>query len=118
MEPPTTPFDGPEEPESHHACVVYDPQTGQIHHVHEVINLPGAQAPNQAEMEQRALHHTPKYASTDLAVLVVPSTHLEREKFYRVDHEKRELAVEPVVSEYPLHSDAAASEYPSQSHDM
>jgi hypothetical protein len=87
-------FGGPEKPESHHACVVYDRQTGQIHHIHQVINLSGAKAPSQAEMEQRALHHTPKCASTDLVVLVVPSTHLERGKFYRVDHGKQALVVE------------------------
>jgi hypothetical protein len=89
-----TTFGGPEKPESHHACVVYDRQTGQIHHIHQVINLRGAKAPSQAEMEQRALQHTPKSASTDLAVLVVPPTHFVRGKTYHVDHGKQVLVVD------------------------
>jgi hypothetical protein len=88
---PTNTIGGTQKPESHYACVVYDRSTGQIHHIHQVINLPGARAPSKEEMEQRALHHTPKGAPTGLAVLVLSSTHVERGKSYRVDHGKQAL---------------------------
>jgi hypothetical protein len=85
---------GSEKPESHYVCIMYDQQTGRIHHIHQVINFPGAEAPSREEMEKNARLNAPKDAPTGLAVLLVPSQQLERGKSYRVDHAKQTLVVE------------------------
>src|SRR5947207_14412773 len=85
---------GTHEPESHYACIVYHQHTGGIHHVHQVINLPGAKAPSREEMKQSALRHSAEGASSDLAVLLVPGGEVERGKVYHVDHAKQALVAE------------------------
>ena|ERR1700737_449739 len=40
---------------SEHVCVVYNAQTGDIVHVHRVVNLRGAKTPEASEIEGRAL---------------------------------------------------------------
>jgi hypothetical protein len=70
------------------------PQTGTILHVHQIINLPGARAPNQEEMKQNALGHIGEGGPSGLAVLQVLPDHLDRNKSYRVDHAKQALVVE------------------------
>jgi hypothetical protein len=86
---------GAVEPQSQYAFVVYDRGTGAIHHIHQVVNLPGAEVPSREQMEQTALSYVPpqarERASAGLAVLSVPPHQLQRGKFYRVDHERQVL---------------------------
>ncbi|GGP81782.1 hypothetical protein [Streptomyces melanogenes] len=88
--------DGPVEPESRYVFVVYNRGSGAIHHIHQVVNLPGAEVRTREQMEQTALGYvspeTRERESADLAVLSVPHHQLERGKFYRVDHERQVLA--------------------------
>jgi hypothetical protein len=88
--------DGVVEPESQYVFVVYDRDTGAIQHIHQVVNLPGAQAPDREQMEKAALGYVPAKTreSADLAVLGVAPDQLQRGRFYRVDHERQ--ALEPV----------------------
>jgi hypothetical protein len=85
------------EPESQYTFVVYDKSTGRIHHVHQVINLPGANGPSREQMEQTALSYVPSNVERTpdaLAVLSVPPDLMERGKAYRVDHEGRALVMD------------------------
>jgi hypothetical protein len=87
--------DGLIEAESQYVFVVYEKDTGTIHHVHQVVNLSGAQVRERSQMEQTALSYVSpelrEKATTGLAVLSVPSHELERGRFYRVDHERQVL---------------------------
>ncbi|MBK3634113.1 hypothetical protein JHN52_14365 [Streptomyces sp. MBT97] len=88
--------DGSTEPASQYVFVVYDRGSGTIHHVHRVVNLPGAEAPSREQMEQAALSYVSprlrEQGAADLAVLNVPDHQLERGKSYRVDHERQMLS--------------------------
>jgi hypothetical protein len=83
------------EAESQYVFVVYDRDTGTIHHVHQAANLPGAQVRERSQMEQTALSYVSpelrEKATTGLAVLSVPSHELERGRLYCVDHERQVL---------------------------
>jgi hypothetical protein len=87
--------DGAVEPASQYVFVVYDRGTGAIHHIHQVVNLPGAEVRGREQMEQTALSYVSpqarERASAGLAVLSVPPHQLQRGKFYRVDHERQVL---------------------------
>lgn len=83
-----------EDVDSHYACIVYDQETGGIHHVHHVINLVGAQAPTREERTQRARANAPSDRGSGLTVVVVGGDQLERGKSYRVDHIAKALVVE------------------------
>jgi hypothetical protein len=87
------------EVESHHACVVYDEKTGEIRHIHEVINLVGSDAPNHEQMMERARANTADEDAPGLAVLVLSGAELERGKAYRVDPKQQALVVDEDRSE-------------------
>jgi hypothetical protein len=59
---------GDAEISSEQVCVVYHAQTGDIFHVHRVVNLRGAKAPQASEIEARALElaHTLRPGSRPL----------------------------------------------------
>lgn len=86
---------GAVEPASQYVFVVYDRGTGAIHHIHQVVNLLGAEVRGQEQMEHAALSYVSpqgkERASASLAVLSVPPDQLQRGKFYRVDHERQVL---------------------------
>src|ERR1700733_13100826 len=79
---------------THRTCVVYDPQSGKIHHVHYVAVLPGAKSPTKQEIEERALAHAEKtsayfssqlaHFSSQLKVLHVPPQSLKPRSKHRV----------------------------------
>jgi hypothetical protein len=85
-------------PESQYTFVVYDKGTGKIHHIHQVINMPGAEVRGREEIERTALTYVPshvKQQTTDgLEVLSVPPDQMERRKSYRVDHQRGALVEE------------------------
>ncbi|MFK0046055.1 hypothetical protein ACIQU4_18455 [Streptomyces sp. NPDC090741] len=87
--------DGSVEPESQYVFVVYNRGSGVINHIHQVVNLPGAEVRDREQMEQTALSYVSPQVrereAADLAVLSVPHHQLERGKFYRVDHEQQVL---------------------------
>ena len=83
-----------EDVDSHYACIVYDQETGGIHHVHHVINLVGAEAPTHEEMTQRAHANAPSDRRSGLTVVVVEGDQIERGKSYRVDHTTKALVIE------------------------
>jgi len=85
---------GVQQPVSEYACVVYDPKTGEIRHVHLVVNLPGAEAPSREQMTENALRHAVRDDSSEMAVLHVVPSQLERGKLYRVDHANQSLVVD------------------------
>ena len=86
---------GATEPESQYTFVVYDKGTGKIHHIHQVINMPGAEVRGREEMERTALTYVPSHVkrqTTDaLAVLSVLPDQMERGKSFRVDHQRHAL---------------------------
>jgi hypothetical protein len=86
---------GAVEPESEYVFVVYDRGSGAIHHIHQVVNLPGAEDRGHEYMEQTALGYVSpevrEQKSVDLAVLSVSPRQLRRGTSYRVDHERQVL---------------------------
>jgi hypothetical protein len=88
---------GATEPESQYTFVVYDTGTGRIQHIHEVINMPGAEVRSREQMEQTALSYVPSHVkeqtTAGLAVLSVLPSEMERGKTYRVDHERQVLVM-------------------------
>jgi hypothetical protein len=86
---------GAVEPESQFVFIVYERDTGAVRHVHQVVNLPGAEARDREQMEQTALSYVSPQErdreSTGLTVLTVSPQELERGKVYRVDHERQVL---------------------------
>ena len=79
------------------SCVVYDSTTGQIHHQHHVLTLVGGREPAEDEIARDALQavksrHDPPKGS--LQVLHVRHDAMEKEKKYRVDVNKKELALD------------------------
>jgi hypothetical protein len=77
--------------------VLYDPATGDIHHVHHVISDPGADHPDDATMEKEAAHDAAKvkHRRTKLpaapAFLHVKPGSFQLSSIYKVDHQKRAL---------------------------
>jgi len=45
---------GTTQPESEYMFVVYDKGSGKIHHIHHVINMPGAEVKDRDQMERVA----------------------------------------------------------------
>jgi hypothetical protein len=77
-------------------CVVYD-ANGRIHHQHRVLTLVGGREPGEDEIAKDALRaaanrHKPPTGS--LHVLHVLHDAMEQGKRYRVDVQKKVLAVE------------------------
>ncbi|WP_420751449.1 hypothetical protein [Rhodococcus sp. O3] len=83
------------EPETEYVFFVYDKGDGTILHTHQVVNLPGAEAPSREQMEQTALSYVSpqarEQAEAGLAVLSVDPQQLKRGQSYRVDHERKTL---------------------------
>jgi hypothetical protein len=82
---------------AHHACVVYDPQSGKIHHIHQVAVLPGAESPTQHEIEERALSLARKispHVSTGLKALHVAPQSLKPRSRHRVNLENLTIVSE------------------------
>ena len=76
------------------SCVVYDSESGQIHHHHSVLTLVGGKEPTDDQIGHdalRALGRRPKAITGKPYVLHVAYNALEPGKRYRVDHTKRTL---------------------------
>lgn len=78
--------------ESHYACVVYDEKSGVIRHVHEVVNLVGAEVPSRDQMVDNARANSAHASGT--AVLIVPAEDIERGRPYRVDPVRQTLQID------------------------
>jgi len=76
-------------------CVVYDPHSGHIHHVHHAITLRGGREPAQREIEHAALSMARQRAGpeTPLAVLHVDHAELVPGTRYEVNIATRALVV-------------------------
>jgi len=86
---------GSEMPESVKTVIVYDAASGDIRHVHQVITMPGAVAPEQsvAERDAMLLAKEEGYESSGLSCLTVDAEKLNVQARYRVDV-KRGVLVE------------------------
>jgi hypothetical protein len=78
-------------------CVLYDPDSGHIRHVHKTIVLPGAKMPSASAIESSARsslngHHAkpPK-----VKALHVPEADLKSRSRFKVDPAKRKLVEMP-----------------------
>ncbi len=81
------------------ACVVYEPKTGDIRHVHRVVVLPGAEPPIKEEMKERALALAKKLGGDTtlrLEVLHVPPEAFKRGSKHKVDVKNLTLIAEPL----------------------
>lgn len=81
------------------ACVLYDPKTGDIRHVHRVAVLPGAESPTKQQVQERALALAKKLGRDGparLRVLHVSPESIKPGSKLRVDLKKQRLVSEPI----------------------
>jgi hypothetical protein len=70
------------------ACVVYDAETGEIIHTHQIVTLPGANPPTEEELKAEAIELASKITDrspSDIAILPVKEEELEPGVEYKVD---------------------------------
>ena len=74
-------------------CVLYEPSTGQIRHVHHVVTLVGADETPEKAIEERILKLAKETGtdSRELHLLHVHASELEPSRDYKVDTKKRRL---------------------------
>jgi len=89
---------GTTQPDSEYMFVVYDKGSGKIHHIHHVINMPGAEVKDRDQMERTALSYVSsrarEQATAGLSVLNILPQQLQRGRVHRVDHQRQVLVVE------------------------
>jgi hypothetical protein len=88
------------------ACVVFDTESGEIHHVHQVVTMEGAEATSDDEVKQRALsfarqrlesgtplpgEQTVRPVEGELDALQVDPSLVDRTRPQRVDPRSRRL---------------------------
>jgi hypothetical protein len=81
------------------SCVLYEADTGRIHHMHHVITLEGGQESTAREMEEHALNVVRQRGvdAANLQVLHVASDAIDPGMRYVVDPKRRSLVVKPEV---------------------
>jgi hypothetical protein len=74
-------------------CVLFDPDDGEIRHVHHAVTIEGAAVKSQEAVEARAreLARESGLGDKGLHALHVDASELELGQAYRVDPEKRRL---------------------------
>ena len=79
--------------ESQVSCVLYDPKSGQIRHVHTVVTMTGGERSTQAQVEKRAyaLAKGVIANSAKLKALHVDPATVQAGRRYRVDVKLRAL---------------------------
>jgi hypothetical protein len=86
-------------PSMQYACVVYDPVTGDVRHVHRVAVLHGAKGPATKEIEARALALAQRLSGGDpsrLKVLHVAPESLKPQMKHKIDPKSLKLVSEPI----------------------
>ena len=95
---PASPAGATVEVQSIKVCVVYDAQSGRIHHHHRVMTLKGGHEPSDAEMEETALFRVANRRSGHpggtLKVLHIAPDALAPMKRHRVDVAKKAVVGE------------------------
>lgn len=81
--------------ESSRACVVYDADTGHVHHIHQVVTFDGGREPNEAEIEAHALElaRRKERRAGRFKALHLPSESVRPHQLYAVDLKTRALVV-------------------------
>src|SRR5262245_13815151 len=84
--------------QSDKAWVVYDAQTGRIHHVHRVITLQGGVEPNPREIEDRvmAIADERGMPRAQVRMLAVSPAQLQPGARHRIDPTQGTLVSEPL----------------------
>jgi hypothetical protein len=79
--------------QAHRACVIFDPVSGRILHVHHDIALPGGRLVSESEAEEAAMAQLRKRGrhSTQLEALHVNPDELHSRVRYKVDPQHRVL---------------------------
>jgi hypothetical protein len=95
-------WNGPNRVVAHRYSVVYDDRTGQILHVHESRAIEGAEIPDDAKLEQRAIELAGRLskdrfdgAKRHLSVLTLDAAEVNQDVRMKVDVKKRELVTVP-----------------------
>lgn len=83
--------------QSSRACIVYDSDSGRIHHVHEVITFKGGREPTEDEIGADAMNIVRRkgHPTEKLGVLHLPSDKVPRKQAYAVDLRTMELVAKP-----------------------
>jgi hypothetical protein len=81
------------EPELHETCAVYDPRTGRIVHVHQMVRRPGVPALSKRDVEKRGAEVAAKLGHdvARLKTLRLEPGSFDRGKRYRIDVKSKRL---------------------------
>ncbi len=83
-------------------CVVYDAESGEVKHIHNVVALPGADIPAEDRIAERALtvaKRLREHESVDLRTLHVSPGAIKPLHKHRVDVTSGTLVSEPIRSQ-------------------
>ena len=77
------------------ACVVYDTDTGQVHHIRRVVTLKGGREPTEQENEARvmALLAAKGWKTSKLQALHLAGDAIEEHRRYAVEPKTQQLIV-------------------------
>lgn len=80
------------------SCVLFDPKTGAIHHVHHVVTMEGAAETSEAELEKETVGAARRLGlgTARLRVLHVAQDAFAERAHYSVDLRNRTLHKEPL----------------------
>ena len=85
-------------------CVIHDPKTGEIHHTHTLILLPGEEEPSEEEIASRAFEGAQQLRPREmghLRALHLPPGHLPLRHQHRVDLATGRVVSEPITGLSP-----------------
>ena len=82
---------------SSRACVVYEPDSGRISHIHEVVTLEGGEEPTEAQIEAFVMEMLKRMGkpTEKLNILHVPSESVQTHALLSVDPRTKSLISRP-----------------------
>jgi len=81
-------------------CVLYEPRSGKVRHLHYSVAVPGAELPSASVLEERAFKLAARLrglAPDSLRALHVDAAELKPRSHHRVDVETKRVISEPLV---------------------
>ncbi len=78
---------------SSRTCIVYDAESGRVHHVHQVVTLEGGQEPTEAQIEAHAMEIVRRKGkpTQKLKMLHLPSEKIPMHQLLAVDPKTKTL---------------------------
>ena len=83
---------GTARPVSHKVCVLYEPDSGRIRHIHQVVTLQGGTESPESDIEQSTRKHLVRRdGEAELHALLLDAAGLNLARKHRVDTKRKHL---------------------------